>query len=163
MDKEAKKKLQDLRNMLTYQYSHIVTLLKGGHIKLSDIDVFVNDYPDITTILAERRKKEEEAQKRLHYKEVVNMMRPSAEKYLEQLKEELSLVSEEYNKTLLSEAVTQKDIQHKNNRLSRLQTKLADIEKTIYSLQNVLAEQQPKRKVGRPKKNIQEVDNEDIE
>ena len=163
MDKTTKKKLEELRRMMTYQYNIIYTMLKSENITLTDIDVYVANYPDIKSILAERKKREELEQNRKRFKEVVNMKRPSAEKYLEQLKEEYSLVKEEYNQTILSEAITQKDIQHKNNRISRLETKMLDIEKTMDSLQDILSEQLPKRKVGRPKKRIQEVSDEDIE
>lgn len=166
MDKAIKAKLKELRNMMTYQYNNIYTMLLSGYIRLEDIDTYVNNYPDITKILNDRQQKEEIELKKQHFKEVVNMKRPSSEKHLKSLKEEYILVQEEYNKTLLSEALTEKEINTKNNRLSRLVTKLSDIKKTIDSLQAVLNEQTPKRKVGRPKKTTEpthEVENEDIE
>lgn len=166
MDKAIKAKLKELRNMMTYQYNNIYTMLLSGHIKLEDIDTYVNDCPDITRILDERKQKEEMERRKQHFRDVVNMKRPASERYLESLKEEFTLVQEEYNKTLLAEALTEKEINTKNNRLSRLVTKLSDIKKTIDSLQAVLNEQTPKRKVGRPKKTTEpthEVENEDIE
>lgn len=146
------KNLIKLRDLLRYQYASIHGLYREKKITESDVESYVENFPDIFQILKIRKKEEERKIEEEKFRNIVNLMKPSSEKYLEQLKSELLLVNEARSKELYQEAYTNDEIRQKNNKVSRLDKKLEDIQKTINALQKLIEESTMKRKVGRPKK-----------
>lgn len=88
------------------------------------------------------------------YQERVNDKVSPVEHMLEYLQEDLILNKEELNRLQNIKAKTKSQINQKDKKISRVNARIKEVEKSISKVQELISEMQPeKRKVGRPKKN----------
>lgn len=149
-DKSLKIILKKLRVVLSNNYAIIYNLALDSRLTLEDIEDYIQVYPNINTVLEQRRLREKEEIQKKNFETLVNLKRPSAEKFLQQLQDERIMITEALRQALTVQCTTPQSIQHNTNEIRRLQSKINEIDKTIAALQQAMHTE--KRGPGRPKK-----------
>ena len=146
--------INDLRTVFRNEYANIVREYNSNKLNDEQIDIYVNNFPNIFAVLSQYDAELSEEERKERYKSTIHKDATLASIFRDKAKDELALIKEELAMTERGYALEPSKALAKYNKEKRLQKRIEDTEKTIDTLDKLIVELAPtKRKVGRPKKN----------
>lgn len=146
--------IKELRTVLRNEYAHIVREYNANKLDDEQIEIYINNFPNIFVVLAQYSAETSEEERKERYKSTIHNDTSLASIFRDRAKEELALIQEELTMTQRGYALEPAKALSKHNKEKRLSKRIEDTQKTIETLDKLITElAPPKRKVGRPRKN----------
>ena len=146
--------ISTLRNVFRNEYANIVREYKLNKLDDEDIDIYINNFPNIFAVLSQYDAKTSEEERKEKYKATIHKDTTLASIFKDKAKDELTIIKEELSMTEKGLALEPTKALTKYNKIKQLNKRIEDTQKTIDTLDKLINElAPPKRKVGRPKKN----------
>ena len=143
-----------LRNVFRNEYANIVREYKLNKLDDEQIDIYINNFPNIFAVLSKYKAQISEEERQAQYKSTIHNDTSLANIFRDKAKEELAVIKEELTMTQRGYALEPTKALAKYNKEKRLNKRIEDTKKIIDTLDKLINElAPPKRKVGRPKKN----------
>ena len=137
--------INDLRTLFRKEYANIVREYNSNKLDDEQIDIYVNNFPNIFAVLSQYNEATDEEERKERYKSTIHKDTTLASIFKDKAKDELAIITK---------ALT------KHNKIKQLNKRIEDTQKTIDTLDKLIVELTPqKRKVGRPKKNKDDIIN----
>ena len=152
--------LKELRTVFRNEYANIVREYHTNKLDDEQIDIYINNFPNIFAVLSRYDAESSESERQERYKSTIHNDTTLASKFRDKAKEELALIQEELTMTQRGYALEPTKALAKYNKEKRLNKRIEETQKTIDTLDKLIIElAPPKRKVGRPKKNKDDITN----
>ena len=143
-----------LRTLFRTEFANIVREYNSNKLDDEQIDIYINNFPNIFAVLSKYKAQISEEQRQAQYKSTIHNDISLANIFRDKAKEELAVIKEELTMTQRGFALEPTKALAKYNKEKRLTKRIEDTQKTIDTLDKLITElAPPKRKVGRPKKN----------
>lgn len=152
--------IKELRTVMRIEYARIVREYSTNKLDDEQLEIYINNFPNIFTVLAQYDAETSEEARQERYKSTIHNDVSLASIFRDKAKEELALIQEELTMTQRGYALEPTKALSKYNKEKRLNKRIEDTQKTIETLDKLIVElAPPKRKVGRPKKNKDDLTN----
>lgn len=146
--------IRSLRTIFRTEFAQIVSEYNSNKLDDEDIDIYINNFPNIFAVLSQYDAKTSEEERKEKYKSTIHNDTSLANIFRDKAKEELAVIKEELTMTQRGYALEPTKALAKYNKEKRLNKRIEDTKKIIDTLDKLINElAPPKRKVGRPKKN----------
>ena len=146
--------IRSLRTAFRNEYANIVREYNSNKLDDEQIDIYVNNFPNIFAVLSKYKAQINEEERQAQYKSTIHNDTSLANIFRDKAKEELAVIKEELTMTQRGYALEPTKALAKYNKEKRLNKRIEDTKKIIDTLDKLINElAPPKRKVGRPKKN----------
>lgn len=152
--------INDLRTVFRNEYANIVREYNANKLDDQQIDIYVNNFPNIFAVLSQYDEATSEEERKERYKSTIHKDTTLASIFKDKAKDELAIIKEELSMTEKGLALEPTKALTKHNKIKQLNKRIEDTQKTIDTLDKLITELAPtKRKVGRPKKNKDDISN----
>ena len=152
--------LKDLRTIFRTEFAKIVDEYNSNKLDEEQIEIYINTFPTIFAILSQYDAELVEEERKEKYKATIHKDTTLASIFKDKAKDELAIIKEELSMTEKGFALEPTKALSKHNKIKQLNKRIEDTQKTIDTLDKLITELAPaKRKVGRPKKNKDDITN----